>query len=441
MDEAAPRVWTSVTTLQLDLSRAKPLLGAGLAAVEVNLFTTRQLREVARVSNEATRSTGGRWCRPMVARQPAETHRATTPLELLFDLCFVGAVSQAAAGLHHALTESHVGSGVVNYLLVFFAIWWAWMNFSWFASAYDTDDALYRLTTLVQIAGSLVLAAGVTPAQQQHDFSVITAGYVIMRLAMVAQWLRAAKDDLPRRRAALFFAGGITVVQIGWVSRLALPESWFLPGFLVLGIAELLVPVFAERLASTTWNPHHIAERYGCFTLIVLGESVLSATVAIQSGLATRRDIGGLVSLAVAALVIVFSMWWLYFDQPVQQRLTSVRRSMIWGYGHLLIFASAAAVGAGLGVAVDYDSHRSELSAVSAAMATTVPVTIFVLAVWVLHAGSGQGRRTGWAFPVLGVLVLASSLAPTPIHITALLLALLVAFSVQRPKVVRASSG
>ena len=90
-------------------------------------------------------------------------------MELLFDLCFVVAVAQAGGRLHHALAENHVGQGVVGYGMVFFAIWWAWMNFTWFASAYDCDDVPYRLATLVQIAGALILAAGVPRAFDARD--------------------------------------------------------------------------------------------------------------------------------------------------------------------------------------------------------------------------------------------------------------------------------
>jgi low temperature requirement protein LtrA len=89
------------------------------------------------------------WRRPMLSRSSTEEHRASTPLELLFDLCFVVAVAQAAGQLHHALADGHVAHGVTGYAMVFFAIWWAWMNFTWFASAYDTDDVLYRVATLV----------------------------------------------------------------------------------------------------------------------------------------------------------------------------------------------------------------------------------------------------------------------------------------------------
>ena len=162
------------------------------------------------MSDETVAAPSSVWRQPMVARRVDEAERTSTPLELFFDLCFVVAVAQAAAALHHAVSEGHVADGVVGYLFVFFAVWWAWMNFTWFASAYDTDDVPYRLTTMVQIAGALVFAATVPRALDGRDFAVITLGYVIMRLAMVTQWLRAAKDDPVRRSGCLRFAAGVT---------------------------------------------------------------------------------------------------------------------------------------------------------------------------------------------------------------------------------------
>src|ERR1700721_452511 len=132
---------------------------------------------------------------PMRPRDIDEEHRASTPLELLFDLSFVVAVSQAADQLSAALGLGHFHTAIVSYLLVFFAIWWAWVNFTWFASAYDVDDLLYRLLTFVQIIGVLILAAGVDSAFTAGNFTVMTIGYVVMRIAMVAQWLRAAGGE------------------------------------------------------------------------------------------------------------------------------------------------------------------------------------------------------------------------------------------------------
>jgi low temperature requirement protein LtrA len=144
---------------------------------------------------------------------------------------------------------------------VFFAIWWAWMNFTWFASAYDNDDDLYRLLTLAQVAGALILAAGVPRAFESGDYLVITCGYVIMRLAMVTQWLRAARADPERRTTALRYAIGYSLVQAGWVARLVLDRPAYLYAGLALAVAELVGPIWAERAARTTLHPaaHHRA--------------------------------------------------------------------------------------------------------------------------------------------------------------------------------------
>jgi low temperature requirement protein LtrA len=371
------------------------------------------------------------WLTPMRARSATESHRVSTPLELFFDLCFVVAVAQAAAPLHHAVAEDHIWAGVRGYLMVFFAIWWAWMNFTWFASAYDTDDDVYRITTLVQIAGALVLAAGVAPAFDRGNYTLITFGYVLMRLALVAQWLRAARSDRPRRATALRYAAGIALIQVLWLVRLALPDAWLTPAFLILVVGELLVPIVAERAEGgpTTYHPHHIAERYGLFTIIVLGESVAAATVAVRTGLDTehRSDI---VSLAAAGLVIVFALWWLYFDRSAHGLLTTLRTSILWGYGHYFVFASAAAVGAGLAVAVDHATRAAEIPGTLAAYAVAVPVAVYLLFVWLLHIRPHQRGPLLVAYPLVTVAILLTPFGPAPLHVTAVLLAVLVAVTV-----------
>src|SRR6187200_258979 len=125
----------------------------------------------------------------MGARDTAEAHLAASPLELLFDLTFVVAVAQLVVQLAHGIEGGHGADEVGPFLEVFFAIWWAWMNFTWFASSYDTDDVPYRLLTLLQMGGVLVLAAGVPSAFDVGDYRTVTAGYLIMRVALVLLWL------------------------------------------------------------------------------------------------------------------------------------------------------------------------------------------------------------------------------------------------------------
>ncbi|MFE9253247.1 low temperature requirement protein A [Streptomyces sp. NPDC007088] len=354
----------------------------------------------------------------MRERDPDEEHRAATPLELLFDLTFVVAVSQASAQLHHALAEEHFATALTGYAAVFFAIWWAWMNFTWFASAYDADDVPYRLLTLLQMAGVLVLAAGVRPAFEHGDFGVVVVGYVIMRIAMVSQWLRAAAEHPEGRSTALRYAVGITVVQAGWIARLWVSGAWAWGSFLLLVAAELAVPAWAEfRGRRTRWHPGHIAERYGLFTLIVLGEVILGSLAAVRSAVSERGVSAGLLLIAVGGLLLVFGLWWLYFSGR-EARLDSLRTALGWGYGHYVVFAAVAALGAGLEAALDATEHEAPVSEQAAALSVAVPVAVVLAAVGVLHRLTGAGAvdrqvlvaaaclvvlALGFATPVLGV--------------------------------------
>jgi low temperature requirement protein LtrA len=324
----------------------------------------------------------------MVARNTEEPHRVSTPLELLFDLCFVVAVSQAARELNDSLSANHFRTGIVGFLAVFFAIWWAWVNFTWFASAYDTDDLAYRLLTFVQIIGVLILAVGVPAAFLHGDFTVITIGYVVMRIALVTQWLRAASGEPLGRSAARRYAAAIALLQIGWVARLFLPHVAGEIAFLILALAEMLVPAWAEHDGrGTAWHPQHISERYGLFTLIVLGECVGAATVAMQS--ATSSGLSApQVGVAAGGLLLIFELWWWYFEHPSEEGLRESRNSaFLWGYAHYAVFGSVAALGAGLEVALESTRRGSEVSP------TTAGVTIAIcLAVYLVTTGAVQVR-------------------------------------------------
>jgi low temperature requirement protein LtrA len=323
----------------------------------------------------------------MTARDTREEHRASSPLELLFDLTFVVAIALVAAQLAHGIEGGHVLEELGPYLMVFFAIWWAWMNFTWFASAYDTDDVPYRVLVLLQMAGVLVLAAGVPSAFDDQDFTAVTVGYLIMRVGLVALWIRAGVQHPAGRATAFRYAAGITVVQAMWVTRLAFGDAapWWL--FLVCAVADLGVPLWAERTGTTAWHPHHIAERYGLFTIIVLGESVLAATTGVQASLAGGGLSLDLVMIAVSGLVVLFALWWLYFSEPAGDGLEGHRDlSYLWGYGHFAIFAALGALGAGLEVAVESAGHHVEVDPAVVGYAVATPVAVFLVVLWAAHA-------------------------------------------------------
>lgn len=299
----------------------------------------------------------------MRARRRDEAHRAATPLELFFDLCFVVAVAQAGAQLVEFVAEGDVGHGLIGYLFVFFAIWWAWVNFTWFASAYDCDDVPYRLATLVQITGALVMASGV-PRAFGGDFTVAVIGYLIMRVALTLQWLRAARGESGAlRKAALRYAGGLVLVQTAWVVLLLLPEQAWVWGFWPLAAAE---------------------------------SAVLDELLPIAAG----------------GLAIVFAAFWIYFAAPIHEYLRSDRQAFLWGYGHYFIFGSAAAIGAGIEVAVEEVTHHAHISTLAASFAVTAPAALFMVTVWLVHSRHfKRGAAEQLLLPIGAFLVLAATFA------------------------------
>jgi low temperature requirement protein LtrA len=198
----------------------------------------------------------------------------------------------------------------------------------------------------------------------------------------------------------------------------------------VLAPLELFVPWWAERAATTPWHPHHIAERYGLLTLIVLGESVLATTLAIQAEVDAGHLTLRLGSVIVGSLLILFSIWWLYFDRPDHGVPRPSRAPFAWGYGHLFLFAAVAAVGTGLSLAVDVVTGKVHLPVHVSGGTIAVPVSVFLIAVWLLQVRRVHSRRKlSVAFLVTTALVLVSALSTWVVLLVGLLLAALVVAS------------
>jgi low temperature requirement protein LtrA len=374
----------------------------------------------------------------MLPRDPAQPHRTASPLELFFDLVFVVAVSIASAQLHHALSHGDFLHGVTSYAMVFFAIWWAWMNFTWFATSFDTDDWLYRVTTIVQMGGVLVFAAGIPRAFEHGDFRLPVLGYVVMRIAMVAQWLRASRAEGELRSPARRYAFGIAAVQVLWILFLLIPVGPLQFGaFVLFALIEIGVPIFAEYRKRTPWHPHHITERYGLFTLIVLGESLLASANAIVDALEKVESLGPLIAISVLTLVVTASLWWIYFWPPHHRAITSFRRSLRYGYTHYFVFAAAAAFSAGIEVEIDVLTGESHLSNVAASFTVTIPIAIFLLGIWWIAIRDNADRVVNTVVPLGAVLVLLDPVLPIPVTLTALILAIIVVVLVLRPPVPR----
>jgi low temperature requirement protein LtrA len=323
----------------------------------------------------------------------------------------------------------HAGGALISYGMQFMVIWWAWMGFTWFASAFDADDVPYRLMVFVQMAGALIIAAGIPAAFERFDFSTVTVGYTVMRVGLIALWWRAGKNNPTMRPATHRYIAGLLFMQALWIALLFAPKTWVVPMFFVFILMEMAVPAWAERKVRTPVHPEHINERYSLFTIIVLGESILAAVVSIKNTLAADAMTGGVLVVILCALVIVLSLWWLYFDKPSSEHVIqggSLASGMIWGYGHYFIFAAAAAVGVGLSVAVEFANGSAKISETASQWALVLPVGAFLASLWLVHLPSMRTSIAQWLFPLTFALVFASALLAS-IVLTAIATALLAA--------------
>ncbi len=377
----------------------------------------------------------------MGGRDPQERHRAATPLELFFDLTFVIAFGVAGSQFAHEIAEAHFGAGLLGFSFAMFAVIWAWINFTWFASAYDTDDWIFRVVTMIQIVGVLILTMGIEPmfhslVEGEHvDNRVIVGGYVVMRLALVSQWLRAARQDPARRQTSLRYAKYLAVVQLGWIAVLII-EADVLTTVLMtapLILAEMATPYLAERKATTPWHAHHIAERYGLLAIIALGECLIGAIATLRAIVANHGWSVDAALVGFGGTALAFAMWWIYFMLPAGRAL-HIRRSQsyLFGYGHIPVFAAIAASGAGLHVAAYYIDHEAHISAAMAVASIAVPVALFKGSLtWLYSVMVGADRTIiTVAACVLAALAGAVGLAAAGASVPLCLLAIVLALGV-----------
>jgi low temperature requirement protein LtrA len=350
----------------------------------------------------------------MGGRDPHESGRTATPLELLFDLTFVIAYGAAADELANQIAHDHTREGLIGFAFAIFAVTWAWIFWTWFSSAYDTDDWIYRLLTMVQMVGVLILALGLPKMFESlvdgdHvDNSAMVIGYVVMRVPMLLQWWRASLQDVGRRRLCQVMMLTILLSQIVWCLLVFadLSVGVFLAVLVPLALLEISGPILAEvRYGGTPWHPHHIAERYGLLVIITLGEGLLGTIIALR----TVIEDGWSVDVAVlgfAGTAMIFGLWWTYFVIPNGDLLHAYRsRSFGWSYGHMPLFGALVGVGAGLHVAAYYLGEEYDVSRVTTVWSIAIPLGAYVVMMYALYAQITRTHDPFHALLIVGSFV------------------------------------
>ena len=234
------------------------------------------------------------------------------PLELFFDLVFVLALTQCTTLMAENPTWEGIGQGMI----VLGLLWWSWGGYAWLTSVFDPEEGAIRIAMFAAMAAFLIAAICVPEAFGELGLEFALA-YAAVRVAHIALFMIASRDDPNLRRSVLGLAGGTFVA-----AALLIAGSFLDPGpqaavwgfALVLDLAE---PYF---FGTEGWRlvPGHFAERHGLIIIIALGESIVA--IGAGAGASLTWAITGAATLGIA---VVCAMWWLYFDVVA---LVSARR-------------------------------------------------------------------------------------------------------------------
>jgi low temperature requirement protein LtrA len=311
-----------------------------------------------------------------------EAGRKVSWLELFFDLIFVAAVAQVA----EPLREHYSLGGILRFATLFALIWWAWTGYTVFATRFDADDGAQRLLTLVQMFVVAAMAANAEDELHSRSAAGFVAAYAVLRLVLVAQYVRA-RHVVEARPLTIRYGVGHGVAALIWLASafVSAPERFVLWG--VALVIDLGTPWMAlSHTARLPPDPVHLPERFGLFTLILLGEAV----IAVMHGMKSQEEWTTMAaSAAFSGMGVLFLMRWWYFDGAgaAADRVVRSRRDAlhfhIWTYAHFPLYLGVVVAAAGVQRTVAVASRSSltfEEAALMCGAAVVVAAAMSVIA-------------------------------------------------------------
>ncbi|HEY9729472.1 MAG TPA: low temperature requirement protein A [Chroococcales cyanobacterium] len=289
------------------------------------------------------------WLQPPRLRIGEENEtepRHATWLELFYDLVFVVAVSQLA----HNLSKDVTLTGFLSFVALFIPVWWAWIGTTFYANRFDSDSIARRLLMGLQMLAVAALAVNVHYGLGETSIG-FALSYAAARVVLVLEYLWAGWHIKAARGLTTHYAVGFTLAACLWLISAFVPIP-FRFCLWALGLAiDFATPVTGQR-HQRQLLPHfeHLPERFGLFTIIVLGEAI----IAVVNGVAEMKWNGMSALAAVFGFGIAFCLWWVYFENVGGSALRAAGASgrikvfQIWLYIHLPLVIGLAATGVGV---------------------------------------------------------------------------------------------
>ncbi len=286
----------------------------------------------------------------------ASRDRHASWLELLYDLIYVAALAQLAA----VLTKDFTLTGLGTFCILFIPLWWSWVGHTYYMTRFDSDDIVHRALSFLQM-GAVAAMAYFIPKGVEAGATGFAISYVIVRAILVVEYIRAG-HSLPQARSLIrAYAIGFTLAILIWIASIFVPSPWHLVLWAAAILVDIGTPLYKRSLGMRfPPNVTHLPERYGLFTIIVLGEAIASTVLGVSSA-----KLGPWPAItAMLSLLIAFAFWWGYFfgaGAAEARGLTpgNQKRFQIWMYAHLPLTASLTIVAVGAKLLIKVDANHS----------------------------------------------------------------------------------
>lgn len=277
-------------------------------------------------------------------------HRTVTFLELFYDLVYVVLIAELA----HTLAGHVNGTGLFHFVFLFVMVWWAWLNGTMYHDIHGNNDIRTRVFTFLQMIAVAAMAVFAHDAMGETSAG-FALSYAAFLLILTYLWWRSGVHDENHRPLSRPYVRGFLITVLLFVASIFVPAPW---RFYLWGVGLLISivlpaynagqgrhsPEIAEQIAYAYDISPSGVERFGLFTIIVLGEVVVGVVQGLSSHHHLTWQVG---SAGVLGMLIAIGLWWVYFD-TVSHRKPRVNSGAVlsWLYLHLLLTISITAVGA-----------------------------------------------------------------------------------------------
>ncbi|MCI0710080.1 MAG: low temperature requirement protein A [Chloroflexi bacterium] len=271
------------------------------------------------------------------------TDRSVGWLELFYDLVYVATLIQ----IGNFLSDNVSLLGFAQFLVMIAVVWWAWTGETFYQNRFVVDDLLHRILVFAQIFAIATLGLSVSEAFGEL-YVQFTLAYVVTRLLLVLMYVRSYRVHPESRDLSRGYIVGFSFGILIWLASLILPSQYHWIGWLAGIGVELAVPftrTLREQQRLWAVDVHHISERFGIFTIIVLGESFVKVLDDAQ-GITMGVD---QILFSTVGLVVLYSLWWLYFSDTANNLIDFAHplKPFVWVYSHLTLAAGLVAFGVG----------------------------------------------------------------------------------------------